>query len=573
MARFTHTWDDALFTLLAPPKGSQQIDVGHDGGNGKDGPRGAPGDENTAPGPGGLGGLGGLGALSLADGSKLKFSHANPLGTWFESATGGNGGSGGDGGDAGRFPRHSDYGTPWPGGGNGGDAGDAGDALASVGNTTIWGRTGTADGDGINLTIVSQGGAGGRAGNGGNADGKNGSASPGGAGGSGGDGGIGGQGGIQLLNVAFDRTNNASDPNHFVITLDVSAHGGNGGHGGDGGAGGKGTPAGDDGSGGDGGDGEDGEIDVEGCSFNMSHGGGGSSTLTIVMNAHGGNGGDGGEAGGPSGATGLGGAGGGGGITFAENTVTGGAENDTVRLAFFSVGGKGGVSGDGTLHTVNGDSGAELNHCAFSGGGGHNTLEFSWAGHATNLPVSVDLNLATVGMGGGLCSIHGFSDITGGSAADNIVGHDGENVLNGAGGDDYLRGMSNADTLTGGAGNDHFVYIAADESSGPTYDTITDLNFNQDQIGVAFDVAHVDDAIGGATINMGSFDDDIAAAVGKIKAAHAVLVTATHGTLHDHTFLVIEAEGVKGYQPGHDIVIDVTGVTGTMSVHDFFNAH
>ncbi len=72
-------------------------------------------------------------------------------------------------------------------------------------------------------------------------------------------------------------------------------------------------------------------------------------------------------------------------------------------------------------------------------------------------------------------------------------------------------------------------------------------------------------------LSTATFDSDLASDVGagQMAAHHAVLFTADAGTLSGHTFLVVDENGTAGYQAGADLVIDVTGATGTLTTANF----
>ncbi|HEY1961468.1 MAG TPA: bluetail domain-containing putative surface protein [Rhizomicrobium sp.] len=81
----------------------------------------------------------------------------------------------------------------------------------------------------------------------------------------------------------------------------------------------------------------------------------------------------------------------------------------------------------------------------------------------------------------------------------------------------------------------------------------------------------VDAAIIGGALSTATFDSDLAAAVnsGNLAVQHAVLFTADSGDLSGHTFLIVDENGQAGYQTAADLVIDVTGYTGTLSGSSF----
>jgi glucose/arabinose dehydrogenase len=151
--------------------------------------------------------------------------------------------------------------------------------------------------------------------------------------------------------------------------------------------------------------------------------------------------------------------------------------------------------------------------------------------------------------------------LTGGAGADVLYGYDGADTLNGAGGNDLISGGNGADTLTGGSGADVFVYSALIESTGASYDTLPDFDAAADRIDLPVAVTGFDTAVAGGALSTASFDTDLAAALGagSLAARHAVLFTPSSGSLAAHIFLVVDANGVAGYQSGEDFVFDVSG--------------
>lgn len=147
--------------------------------------------------------------------------------------------------------------------------------------------------------------------------------------------------------------------------------------------------------------------------------------------------------------------------------------------------------------------------------------------------------------------------------------------LTGGAGSDALGGGQEADILTGGAGADIFGFNGAQESTGANYDTITDINFDVDQLALdagTYEPAVFNAAITTGTLNSGAnFDSDLAGAVGPgaLSAEGTLLFTPDSGTLAGHTFLIVDYNGAAGYQAGADYVIDVTGYTGTLGVNSF----
>ena len=150
-----------------------------------------------------------------------------------------------------------------------------------------------------------------------------------------------------------------------------------------------------------------------------------------------------------------------------------------------------------------------------------------------------------------------------------LTGTGTANTLVGGAGDDTIKGLGRGDTLTGAGGSDKFVYTAVSESTSTTRDTITDFNASEDLIDLWFQVTGVDTAIISGSLGTRRFDSDLASAVNasKLAAYHAVLFTPNAGTLSGSTFLIVDANGVAGYQASADLVIllgsgsSLTGLT------------
>jgi Ca2+-binding RTX toxin-like protein len=160
--------------------------------------------------------------------------------------------------------------------------------------------------------------------------------------------------------------------------------------------------------------------------------------------------------------------------------------------------------------------------------------------------------------------------LTGGTGTDVLYGFGGNDTLNGGAGNDVLVGGLGADTLTGGSGSDRFVYNSVTESTGSHvvdddsgshlvtgYDTITDFNAAQDAFDLPVQVTGIDAPLSASTFTLTNFDTALSQDIGTgLGAHHAVLFTAQD---IGHLYLVVDANGVSGYQSGEDYVFDVTG--------------
>jgi len=125
-----------------------------------------------------------------------------------------------------------------------------------------------------------------------------------------------------------------------------------------------------------------------------------------------------------------------------------------------------------------------------------------------------------------------------------------------------LVGGKGADAFyVNSAAHDTFVYNSGIESTSTGYDTIHGFNGATDTIVSPNAINAFDGVLNHSTVNTATFDADMTTALaGHMGADEAIVVRVTSGTLSGHTFLVVDENGVAGYQSG-DLVIDVTGGT------------
>ncbi len=183
---------------------------------------------------------------------------------------------------------------------------------------------------------------------------------------------------------------------------------------------------------------------------------------------------------------------------------------------------------------------------------------------------------------------------TGNALGNDLYGNDGANVLSGLGGDDRIEGGAGNDTLlagdgidrlTGGAGRDRIelggdaardtvAAAAVADSTGPGRDLVIGLDLaGEDRFdlpGVPLGIAA---AIVGGSLSQGSFDADLAAAVSaaRLPAGFAVLFDPSAGDQNaaGTVYLVVDANGIAGYQAGQDWVFQLQDLTGTLDPSDF----
>ena len=178
-------------------------------------------------------------------------------------------------------------------------------------------------------------------------------------------------------------------------------------------------------------------------------------------------------------------------------------------------------------------------------------------------------------------------EAAGGDSADTLIGGGGYNNLQGGGGNDILNSANGSEShIDGGAGQDTITVNAATEqdftfsggvsdSTSSTFDIIHGLNFGEASFDIGHTVNGIDAAINTGTLDTGvNFDTDLAAVVdsGHLGIGDAVLFTVSASTtgLTGHTFLVVDMNGAAGYQASQDLVMDVTGYTGTLVTGNFF---
>lgn len=298
--------------------------------------------------------------------------------------------------------------------------------------------------------------------------------------------------------------------------------------------------------------------------------------------------------------------------TDGSLAITGGAGNDTiwgglVHTSIVSGGGNDTIDLFGGVNIVNagdGDDGLEIfgpisSTSRFDGGAGNNTIYLSgdfsagqvvgkgWGTNINDFGMTAGNNYKLSFQDGLIAAGHTLSFFANGLTADNHVilnashlttgnivlqGGDGNDTLIGGGGNDTFEGRGGTDTMTGGAGADMFEFNTVADSTGAAFDRITDFHASSgEHMYFGAVPGHIDAEVTSGAINASHFDAKLAAAIGatQLHAGDAVLFTPTVGYLTGHTLLVVDHNGVAGYQAGADYVVDVTGMTGTLTTGDF----
>lgn len=152
----------------------------------------------------------------------------------------------------------------------------------------------------------------------------------------------------------------------------------------------------------------------------------------------------------------------------------------------------------------------------------------------------------------------GNFSLLGGAGADTLIGGAQADSIKGGAGDDTVQGGLGADKLDGGDGADIFVYSSVLESTSRGFDRLSHFDAANDAFDLPFSVTAIDATVmGGKLSNSGHFDALLGAAVGpdQLAANHAVLFMPDAGTLRGDIFLVVDGNGVAGYQSGQDLVV------------------
>jgi len=159
----------------------------------------------------------------------------------------------------------------------------------------------------------------------------------------------------------------------------------------------------------------------------------------------------------------------------------------------------------------------------------------------------------------GSAESNGQFALAGGSGNDVLTGGHGDDRIAGNAGADTITGGQGADRLIGGTGADRFSYGAASDSTSTRHDAILDFDAAVDKIDTWFTVTGINTALTTGALNSGTnFDANLTTAIGSHLAAHhAILFKPNSGSLSGTQFLIIDANGIAGYQAGADLVIEL----------------
>jgi hypothetical protein len=192
------------------------------------------------------------------------------------------------------------------------------------------------------------------------------------------------------------------------------------------------------------------------------------------------------------------------------------------------------------------------------------------------------LNMTAVSFGAGLSLgapvTNAGMQITGGSAADTLFGSDGaDQIVGGAGNDRIMFGTaaSQGDIVTGGDGADTFRFTAATQSAGTAQIVkITDFVAGTDKIGLfaVGGITAISTVVTGSLATADTLTQVYAGAgtgtAGGATTPIAKVLTVSAG-LAAGTYLIIDNNNNGSFTDTTDMMINITGVTGTVATTDF----
>ncbi len=201
---------------------------------------------------------------------------------------------------------------------------------------------------------------------------------------------------------------------------------------------------------------------------------------------------------------------------------------------------------------------------------GMDTLHFA-VGHSYTAAVTGQISDSALTVdGSALGASDSLSiDLSAETATATIIGGAGNDTVIGSAWAMTMTGGLGADTFTGGSGADTFVYASGQESNGIVFDKINDFTAGTDK----FDLGSVNFQFEFTTDqNNGLLNTDLDVAIlrwAPLSAHFAFVVDFVNSDFAGRSFLVVDSNGNSQYDAGTDLVVEVTGHTGTIFGSDF----
>jgi Ca2+-binding RTX toxin-like protein len=163
-----------------------------------------------------------------------------------------------------------------------------------------------------------------------------------------------------------------------------------------------------------------------------------------------------------------------------------------------------------------------------------------------------------------ISGLNGNDSISGNGGDDFMTGGDGNDTVTGSAGNDTITGSAGADVLTGSFDSNLFVYTTLTDSAGTiAIDNITDFVAGTDK----FKVAILPGGVSTLSITIANNLSDIYAGITSPIASEARLITVGAGAAVG-SYLFIN-DSTTGVSATSDALIDITGVSGSISLSDF----
>jgi hypothetical protein len=172
----------------------------------------------------------------------------------------------------------------------------------------------------------------------------------------------------------------------------------------------------------------------------------------------------------------------------------------------------------------------------------------------------------------------GTSTVFGGLGDDDLEFTAGRESVQGNEGNDTLAadlfGSISIDTISGGAGNDLFVYLTAGDdgnnaTGGGPVEQITDLNRAEDRFWTGTTVTFAANLGAGTGATLAASANNAIAAALALSGSPATAWVAAQFTFGGRTYLTID-QAVRGtFVDTNDLLIDITGATGTITTSNF----
>jgi large repetitive protein len=163
--------------------------------------------------------------------------------------------------------------------------------------------------------------------------------------------------------------------------------------------------------------------------------------------------------------------------------------------------------------------------------------------------------------------------VFGGIGNDSIRSGSDQDTLQGNEGNDTIFARNGIDTISGGAGNDVFAYESQNDdgnnaAGGGPVEFITDVNFDQDRFRTFNQVTFAANMGAGTGVDLNASANNAVAAAYALAGGGANVVAAQF-TFAGRTYLAIDQAGLGAFLDNNDLLLDITGATGTIGAGDF----